>query len=251
VADVIVELCYGYAHTRGFVANVQRTRSIGSNHTCLIALSWFGGIGENAYICIRKRGWLILANYTYLTLTAGIAYWIKRLAAICLLIGFAAPVATTFAVLQWQKKQIRKEVKWRMIDGIDREELVLLGFPTKDLPFLLNWKHAAEFEYRGEMYDIVETYTEGDSTFYRVWWDYEETFLNRKLQQLIADVASGDPGHRENQERLLHFFKTLYHVRYEGIGEVSVIRAPSNHYAPQSICTQIFPQPLSPPPERC
>lgn len=135
---------------------------------------------------------------------------IRKITGILLLFGFVAPVATTWCILQVQKKQIRKEVKWKMIEGIDREELVLLKFATEDIHTILHWKHAREFEYRGEMYDIVETHVEGDTTCYWVWWDHEETLLNQKLRSLVANLSGNDPSNRDQQERLLRYFKSLY-----------------------------------------
>lgn len=39
-----------------------------------------------------------------------------------------APVVVTYSWLQQRKRAVKKEVKWKMIAGIDKSELVLLKF---------------------------------------------------------------------------------------------------------------------------
>ncbi len=127
-----------------------------------------------------------------------------------MLFSFAAPVATTFVVLHAQKKQIKREVKWRMIAGIDRDELELIKLTREEAAEELEWEHSKEFEYRGEMYDIVETVVKGDSIFYWCWWDHEETRLNKQLGELLTFAYSEDSTNQRNKERLSIFYKSVY-----------------------------------------
>ena len=126
-----------------------------------------------------------------------------------MLFCFVAPVVTIFVVMHYQKKAIKKEVKWKMIAGIDKDELVVLKF-TKEEKSKLNWEHSKEFEYDGEMYDVVESKKVGDTTFYWVWWDHEETELNQKLNDLYAKVMGNHPVNQDQQKRFHYLFKTLY-----------------------------------------
>jgi hypothetical protein len=129
---------------------------------------------------------------------------------IILLFCFVAPVATTYVFLQIQKKQVRKTVKRKMLAGIDKETLVLFKFTEREKQTLLHWKHAKEFEYSGEMYDIVESEVKGDTTYYWCFRDHEETQINRHLADLIAFAMKNNPLKQENQKRLSAFFKSLY-----------------------------------------
>lgn len=122
-----------------------------------------------------------------------------------------APAAVGYLYLQYRKMLVRKEIKWRLIAGIDRKELVLLKFRSSE-QHQLKWKHAREFEYRGELYDIVETISQGDTTFYWCWWDNEETQLHKKLTELVSKALKGDPKRNKNQQDLLSFFKTPYYA---------------------------------------
>ncbi|MDP2175773.1 MAG: hypothetical protein Q8K70_07685 [Bacteroidota bacterium] len=105
---------------------------------------------------------------------------------------------------------MKRAVKWHLIAQTDRQELVLLKFTESQKQSELNWKHAKEFEYQEQMYDIVETATKGDTTFYWCWWDHEETKLNKQLIQLV-DLAWGNyPRNQDQNKRLIQFFKSIY-----------------------------------------
>lgn len=97
-----------------------------------------------------------------------------------------------------------------MMAGVDKEELVLLKFTETEKQTQLKWKHAKEFEYHGQMYDIVEMEIKGDTTFYWCWWDNKETRLNKQVDELLAYALGKDSQHTENQSRLLTFYKSLF-----------------------------------------
>lgn len=126
-----------------------------------------------------------------------------------LLITMAAPFLGTYAVLRYEKARVRKEIKRRIIAGIDKKELVSFTFSHNDpRP---KWMHAKEFEYQGQMYDVVDAQTIGDSVTYWCWWDHEETSLNQRLKQLVEQALGQSPQKKENQKRLFHFLDTLFH----------------------------------------
>ena len=123
------------------------------------------------------------------------------------------PVTTTLVLSHYQKKQVRREVKWKIIAGIDREELVLLKFTEQEKQTQLKWKHSKEFEYKAEMYDIVETENVGDTTYYWCWWDCEETALNQKLNEMVSFLFGNSPKKTKSQQQLFSFYKSLYFVQ--------------------------------------
>jgi hypothetical protein len=55
----------------------------------------------------------------------------------------------------------------------------------------LRWEDPGEFEYDGQMYDVVETWTVGGTVYYRCFWDREETRLNNQLRELAARALAG------------------------------------------------------------
>ncbi|MDZ7846951.1 MAG: hypothetical protein U5L96_09340 [Owenweeksia sp.] len=135
----------------------------------------------------------------------------RKVLGILLLFCLVAPVVATFTFLRYQKSQVRREVKWKMIAGLDKEELVLLKFTEEESQTELRWEHSKEFEYKGQMYDIVEKSIQGDTIYYWCWWDHEETKLNKQLDGLLANVLGNNPQRQEKKSQLADFFKKLFH----------------------------------------
>jgi len=86
----------------------------------------------------------------------------------------------------------------------------LLKFTKEEAESKLRWEHSREFEYNGQMYDVVEKQEQGDTTYYYCWWDHEETKLNLQLSELVANAMGKNPLNKDKQERLTNFLKNLY-----------------------------------------
>lgn len=129
-----------------------------------------------------------------------------------------------------------------------KKELVLLKFIKAETQTQLRWEHAGEFEYRGQMYDVVETIMKGDSIYFRCWWDHEETKLNSQLDELLAVMLGTNPIRKENQKRWFNFYKSLV------CAQLPVLMA-FEHYKEQRTyhyqfnCYFIFHPPPVPPPQ--
>lgn len=135
---------------------------------------------------------------------------LKKLLVISILLGLFAPFALTFLSIQHRKKEVKRALKWNMIAGLDKSDLVQLSFSFEELETELTWKHSREFQYKGQMYDIVYIKASEDSVHYDCWWDHEETKLNQQLQDLLALVFGKDPVKRNEQDHLTQFLKQLY-----------------------------------------
>lgn len=120
------------------------------------------------------------------------------------------PFAISYSLLVVEKRQIKRQVKWKMIAGIDRDELVLLSFSKNEIKTKLRWEHSKEFEYLGEMYDIVEEYQSLDSTHYICWWDSEETILNKRLAKLINKEINSNHVHRDKYNKIINLQILLF-----------------------------------------
>jgi hypothetical protein len=108
------------------------------------------------------------------------------------------------------RQKIKREVKLEILAGLDRKHLVTLKFSRKDSQEKLDWEHEAEFEYRGVMYDVVESEVCGDSIAYVCYPDRKETALNNQIRKLVAFYVANQPQNRENNQRVMNFFKTLF-----------------------------------------
>ena len=75
---------------------------------------------------------------------------------------FIAPFYGTYLYLSLQQKVIQEAVQRKLEEGIPENELVKLTFFKKEIPKLLKWEHDKEFEYNGQMYDVVKVTDVGD-----------------------------------------------------------------------------------------
>lgn len=121
------------------------------------------------------------------------------------------PLTAKFIWLQHHKVIVRREVKSNLIAGLEKENLVLLQFTSKEAKTQLRWEHDKEFEYKHQMFDIVETEVHGDTTNYWCWPDNEETQLNQQLDKLLANALGNDSQIQDTKKQLTDFFKSLYH----------------------------------------
>lgn len=134
----------------------------------------------------------------------------KRFLLTCFLIlGLCAPSLLVYHLFLSKKSEIKHEVKEKIIQGLDLKELSLLKFLILDTPSVLRWKHEREFEYEGEMYDVVSSEIIGDSIFYYCWWDHEETRLNKDLKSIISQILLNDLQQQHNTDQYLTFQKSL------------------------------------------
>ncbi len=172
----------------------------------------------------------------------------RKFAGILLILCFLVPAATTFIYLEYQKEMVKEEVIARMLMGMDKDLLVLLKFTKKEAESKLDWEHSKEFEYRGQMYDVVEFETKGDTTFYWCWEDKKETHLEATLENLIAQTLGNNPQNQENGKKVYSFFKSLY---FAGTNEIAVTpfreMKTNNHFAPDAFQAQKQSPPAPPP----
>lgn len=134
----------------------------------------------------------------------------RKFTSIALFLALFLPLAGTYSYLHLEKWRIRKEIKKQLISGFAEEQLVRFEFSTDEINAVLHWYHSLEFEYKGQMYDIVRQ-TVGDSSV--VYWCYpdnEETRLNKQLTALVNQLVKSDTQRNEKQNRLLTFSKSLF-----------------------------------------
>jgi hypothetical protein len=126
---------------------------------------------------------------------------------ICVL---ADPVVLSLTWLHYQKRIVKKQVRRRIVDGLDRDELVLFKFSKSEAQRDLKWEHPGEFEYKKRMYDVVDTMIRGDSVYYWCLWDQKETSLNGRLENLIARALGTDSRISDDHDGLISHFESLY-----------------------------------------
>lgn len=171
-----------------------------------------------------------------------------KLTGIFFLLCLIIPLVIVFFYLQYQVSMVRKEVKESMISGMERDELVVLKFTREEAQKELDWEHSKEFEYRGEMYDVVEKEIKGDTIYYHCWWDHRETELNEQLDILIAKFLGNNPQQQNSRERIVEFYKNLYFNKYKYSSSVLIQGLnPFYHFYTENFKSIDLPPPVPPP----
>lgn len=136
-----------------------------------------------------------------------------------------APLATIYTYVQFEKASLRQELKEKIFAGIDTSELVLLKFSKEEIEKELKWENANEFEYENQMYDLVSTEIEDDKIIFTCWKDHEETDLNQKLKNLVAEAFGQDEENRETHEQLNNYFQSFFppaHLHWQTTNNIGV-----------------------------
>ncbi len=96
-----------------------------------------------------------------------------------------------FWVLLIQREAQREMIHKRLVEGFHAWELMLIEItdevkndPAKPYREI----HSREFEYLGQMYDIVEKQEFESTTWYLAYPDKKETALKSKLKKIIQNV---------------------------------------------------------------
>lgn len=131
---------------------------------------------------------------------------------ILLILCFAAPSVTHYFFFNYQKEQVREDVKWKIIAGMDKEQLVLLKFSKSELQNQLIWMDSTEFVFEGKYFDIVEIDSKGDSTSFWCWYDNDETAYALQMEELVLLAMEKNPLNQENQKKIQRFYKSLYFI---------------------------------------
>ncbi|WP_107039475.1 hypothetical protein [Brumimicrobium mesophilum] len=130
---------------------------------------------------------------------------------ILFILALTLPFVGIYGWLKFEKAAIQKTVKRQLMEGIPKEELIQFTFALSDTSTILDWKHGKEFELNGEMYDVVTRYYSTDSVKYDLWWDHEETELNRKLAKLTNSLINQNSEESSKNGFISFVLKSIYY----------------------------------------
>ena len=161
---------------------------------------------------------------------------------------FIAPFYGTYLYLSLQQKAIQEAVQRKLEEGIHVNELVKLTFLKKEIPRLLKWEHGKEFEYNGQMYDVVEVTDVGDSLQYRCWWDKAETAIKKNKQKLLhAGIDTSNPK-KHISLTFSDFYKSIYFIFNPFNGGETLENGHNKPITSSTFTGILLVQSLSPPP---
>lgn len=120
------------------------------------------------------------------------------------------PFLGSWLWLQTHQQAARYDARITLSNIEDDENLVLWKFTTHEAATQLFWEHTREFEYKGEMYDIVRFEKHGDTTWYWCHHDRKESRVKKAMNSLVSTWLGTNPQQHQDQQRILDFLKTLY-----------------------------------------
>ncbi|MCB9189812.1 MAG: hypothetical protein H6598_07870 [Flavobacteriales bacterium] len=171
----------------------------------------------------------------------------RNIFGLLLVLFLVLPTLTTVSWLNYQRKQIKREVKTKIMLGLSENELIKLDFDASELKNL-NWKNKHEFEHQGKMYDIVRFEQNNDGTIFWCWLDKEETALNNQLKELLHIALSGNKKRQTKEYELDHFFKSLYFLSNSN-KKIQGTTDPKVHANLEIITYLVYRSISSPPPD--
>jgi len=134
----------------------------------------------------------------------------NKVSAIFFIVVLFAPCTGTYLWLLNSRRVVRQQVNENIMNGIDTDRLVVLGFTKEETETELRWEHPAEFEYMRQMYDIVETKLAGDSIYYTCWWDIEETLINNRISELGKYALDTEAQKNDRKDNINTWFRLVF-----------------------------------------
>lgn len=165
-----------------------------------------------------------------------------RLSSILLLFVLSGPLTLSLLWLNFQKTQLQNSFESRFEESEEKSDLLTLSFTKEESQTLLEWEHEREFEYQGEMYDVLEIKEDGDQIHYLVWRDKEETKIKKQLSKLWEEEGT-------EKEQQLAIFTLFYQANHSLIPKSfsQEINRQYSNFIPQAVPQPLLSNPFSPP----
>lgn len=152
-----------------------------------------------------------------------------------MLIVLLLPAVVTIGVYKHHRSKWKKAVKEQIAQGIDSDYKRVFTFSKEFSDTELEWEHSKEFEYKGEMYDVISKEEHGDSITYYCFWDTHETGVKNKYRTalnttLLSTPIDGVAFFKADQINN-HTYITLCGKADNGVSLPRVLFAPLHTYA--------------------
>ncbi|MDX2283737.1 MAG: hypothetical protein NW241_06220 [Bacteroidia bacterium] len=173
----------------------------------------------------------------------------KPAAGIALLCCLILPHAGLQGWLAYETYAAR-QAAWERLEGrTESQTLVYLRFSRDAARTQLRWEHAREFEYRGQMYDIVSEEIRSDSVRYGCWPDARETELRQAAREAAGRMLGAGARSRQRSRALAQLLTQVY-MPAGTAWQPEMPEKPAVRYAAHAPGAGLLPPaPEAPPPE--
>ena len=141
----------------------------------------------------------------------------RKITAVILFLCFFLTLFGQYFSFYWQLRQLKTEMKKNISYLKSTKEVIQLLFARENVEEL-QWEGEHEFRYKGEMFDVVEKETDGDTLRILCIPDKKEDHLLAEYQKKVEKT--------------------------QGQGKMSLLKLCSLHFIFSSICTPQAPQKL-------
>lgn len=131
-----------------------------------------------------------------------------------LLLSLMLPALLGYGFIKLKSYSLKHEVKQQLLTKLQPEDLVLLNFSHHDARTNIKWEHSSEFEYLGNMFDVVESYCSRDSVSFLCWPDHEDSKLNKILESFVSQSSNNDPFNQQTNQQVIDYYKSLFSIEF-------------------------------------
>ena len=118
---------------------------------------------------------------------------VKTLLSLTLFFVLLLKMGGFYAILSFERHEIREKVERKLLNSIEKSELIRIVGSDKNSS-KLKWERAGkEFEFEGNFYDIVYSESVFGITYYYCLSDKEETKLETKIDKLLENETKHLP----------------------------------------------------------
>jgi hypothetical protein len=127
-----------------------------------------------------------------------------------LILTLCLPMLVIWSYFAVKQQMVKNEVEEKRNEGFNKDVVKILTFAKKDIKNILRWEHDREFEFLGEMYDVISSKESKDSVSYTCYWDIEETKIKKQIAKLLFSDNENFPFQHEKEAKMIEYFKQFY-----------------------------------------
>jgi hypothetical protein len=173
----------------------------------------------------------------------------RLISAISLFLVFVIPFVGGYLFLQYSQEQHQSDIHAALENGSKDHELIFLVFTDQELT-QLKWKHDKEFEWNGEMYDVVSVEERDGQKAFWCWKDHKDTRINNQRESLALKAMSNHPDEDDTEAPLPAQYKIHLDIPHDFTLKSNIISAhQSTHFWTTTLKAQSEPTPIAPPPD--
>lgn len=174
---------------------------------------------------------------------------IKKYLGILLLFFLVSPYFFSYIFLKNEIRLVKKKAKHKIEEAIAFEDLTKLTFSINEVKELLVFKGEKEFEYKGNMYDIIYSNKSDNNITYWCVNDNEETALNNKVNDLLTLMLQKNAKKSTHQRIVAKYFPNYYQNKTERLLSVYHLSQIHQNSIYRFSCKTFQTAPDSPPPK--